>query len=249
MTVCIPAHDEAATIGAVVERIRAEYVEHRRVVDEILVVDDHSNDATAAVAAAAGARVVRTRVEPAGPGRGAGKGAAIARSLEACSTDLIGWMDGDLTEFPDKMWRRLLRPLVSERRVELVKGAFSRRGDDGVSRVGGRVTALTARPLLAATFPELAFLTDPLSGVFAGRTDTLSAMRIDPDYGVDVGLVIDVASAHGAASVVEVHLGELTHRRRDIDELERTAEQVVRTIISRASRSGARPSPVALRSA
>lgn len=249
MTVCIPAHDEAATIAGIVERLRVEYVERRRVVDEILVVDDHSSDATGAVAAAAGARVVRTRVEPSGPGRGAGKGAAIARSLEACSTDLIGWMDGDLTEFPYRMWRRMLRPLLADRRIELVKGAFSRVGDDGVARVGGRVTALTARPLLSATFPELAFLTDPLSGVFAGRTDTLAAMRVDHDYGVDVGLVIDVAAAHGAASVVEVHLGELTHRRRDIDELERTAEQVVRTIITRASRSGASSTPVALRSA
>lgn len=249
MTVCIPAHDEAATIGAIVERLRAEYVERRRVVDEIIVVDDHSTDATAAIASAAGARVVRPRVAPAAPGRGAGKGAAIARSLEACSTDLIGWMDGDLTEFPRRMWRTVLRPLMADRRVELVKGAFVRRGDDGVARVGGRVTALTARPLLAATFPELAFLTDPLSGVFAGRTDTLAALRIDADYGVDVGLVIDVAAAHGASSVVEVRLGELEHRRRDIDELERTAEQVVRTIITRASRSGVSSTPVALRSA
>jgi glucosyl-3-phosphoglycerate synthase len=58
VSVVIPARNEEATVGAIVTAIREELHEHHRLVDEILVVDSHSTDATAEVAAAAGARVV-----------------------------------------------------------------------------------------------------------------------------------------------------------------------------------------------
>jgi glucosyl-3-phosphoglycerate synthase len=55
-SVCLPARDEAATVGPIVEEIRRDLVDGARLVDELLVVDDHSTDATARVAADAGAR-------------------------------------------------------------------------------------------------------------------------------------------------------------------------------------------------
>lgn len=67
----IPAHDESATIGAVVEGLRA-FPE----VAAVVVVDDASTDATAEAAASAGAEVLRLE-----PGQGGGKGRALRAGL------------------------------------------------------------------------------------------------------------------------------------------------------------------------
>ena len=55
---CLPARNEAATVGAIIESIRDELMGNDLLVDELLVIDDHSTDQTAAVAVAAGAEVV-----------------------------------------------------------------------------------------------------------------------------------------------------------------------------------------------
>ena len=53
ISVCIPARDEGATVGAIVEIVRRELVDGAGLVDDLLVVDDRSDDATAVVAFAA----------------------------------------------------------------------------------------------------------------------------------------------------------------------------------------------------
>src|ERR687897_473082 len=47
VSVCIPAHDEAATVGIVVDKLRQHLMERVPLIDEILVLDDHSSDGTA----------------------------------------------------------------------------------------------------------------------------------------------------------------------------------------------------------
>src|SRR3954468_1186211 len=74
VTLCLPAKDEAATVGAIVALVRRQLVKRVPLVDEILVVDDGSTDETAAVAAA-GARVERAAdlLVEVGPGTGKGE--------------------------------------------------------------------------------------------------------------------------------------------------------------------------------
>jgi glycosyltransferase involved in cell wall biosynthesis len=80
----IPAWNEAATIGAVVYAAL-----DARLVDEVVVVDNASVDATAAVAATHGARVVR---EPA-----PGKGQALRAGVDAVpDADVVVFLDADL---------------------------------------------------------------------------------------------------------------------------------------------------------
>ena len=88
-SLCIPARDEAATIGRIVEIARRRLMEAVPLLDEILVVDDHSVDATAEVAAAAGARVVHGADVLSDAGPGSGKGDAIWKSLSASTGDLV----------------------------------------------------------------------------------------------------------------------------------------------------------------
>src|SRR6476620_6276838 len=79
ISVCLPARDEAATIGPIV-RVCHDLVP---LVDEVVVIDDGSSDETCAVALAAGARVVAAGdvLPECGPGNG--KGEALWKSLHA----------------------------------------------------------------------------------------------------------------------------------------------------------------------
>lgn len=233
-TVCIPARNEAATIGEVIALVKRARTAQRGLIDEILVIDDRSTDATADIARAAGARVLATSDECRSFGGSRGKGDAIWTALRRCQTELITFIDGDITTLSHRFVMRLNEPLLHSPDVHLVKGRFRRASGRNVS---GRVTMLTARPLLSLTHPELSHLKEPLSGVFAGRVETLGELWLDCDYGVDIGIVLDIANARGPGSIAEVDLGELRHRNRDLHSLSATAEQVARAILARSSQT------------
>ena len=233
-TVCIPAHNEAATIGHVIEVVQEARREVPGLISEIVVIDDRSTDATATIARAGGARVIATGVECHGFGGSSGKGDALWAALRRCSTDLVAFIDADLTELSPDRLRQLVEPLLTDSHVQLVKGAFRRKCTaDGSG--AGRVTMLTARPLLSLLHPELSSLQEPLSGLFAGRVETLGSLWLDCDYGVDIGIVLDIATMFGRSSIVEVDLGEISHRKRDLTSLSITAEQVARAILARST--------------
>ena len=70
LSVCLPALNEAATVGEIVGPIRRRLVDGLGLVDELIVIDDGSTDATAPVALAAGADVIPidTLLPEEGPG-------------------------------------------------------------------------------------------------------------------------------------------------------------------------------------
>lgn len=201
---------------------------------EIIVVDDRSSDRTQALARRAGARVVSTVEECAEFGPPSGKGDALWTALRNCETEFVTFVDGDVTELHPRFLAQLNAPLRENENVHLVKGRFCRGQGRNVS---GRVTMLTARPLLALLRPELQRVHEPLGGMFAGRTDTLGQLWLDCDYGVDVGILLDVAEVYGPGSICEVDLGSLRHRNRDLTSLSQTAEQVARAILTRSGKS------------
>ncbi|MFZ9697148.1 MAG: glycosyltransferase [Ilumatobacteraceae bacterium] len=236
ITVAIPAHNEASTIGSVVERLRSYLESTSEWVAEILVVDDRSTDDTAAVAISAGASVVRTNDVCSTSSGSAGKGDAIWAAVHQCDTNLIGFIDADLDELDPEKYMELFRHLRDNPDVQLTKGTLTR-VRDGQPSGPGRVTALTAKPLLSLLRPDMSSLRDPLSGLFATRTESIGALWLDCDYGVDVGVVLDIADRYGPEAVVEIEIGRIAHRRRPLDQLSLTAEQVARAIIARSYES------------
>ena len=94
VSMCLPARNEAATIGDIVRAI----VGHP-LVDEVLVVDDHSDDGTAGAAAGAGARVVVAADVLAEYGTGPGKGQALWKATATATGDLIAFCDADVRDF------------------------------------------------------------------------------------------------------------------------------------------------------
>jgi hypothetical protein len=78
ISVCLPAHDEEATVGTIVGTLVHHLVERIPLVDEVVVVDDRSTDHTGKVAEQAGARVVTTQDLLPECGPGGGKGVEVA---------------------------------------------------------------------------------------------------------------------------------------------------------------------------
>lgn len=252
VSVCLPARNEAATVGQIVACIREHLVEAVPVVDEILVIDDHSSDGTADVAADAGAKVVSAAEVLHEYGEGHGKGEALWKSVYAASGDLLVWCDADVANFGDHFVRGLVGPLLSDDDVAFVKG-FYRRPESGTLG-GGRVTELTARPLLALLFPDLAEVVQPLGGEFAARRSVVEQVPFVEGYGVDLALLVDIAQRFGPGVIAQVDLDERVDRNRSLTELGPQAVAVLEAGLRRAGvaladqpvlhRPGSEPLPV-----
>jgi glucosyl-3-phosphoglycerate synthase len=230
VSVCIPCRDEAATIGQLVTVIRSELMTRVPLVDELVVVDDRSTDDTADVAEAAGATVVPIDKIHAEHGDGHGKGNALWASLLASRGDIVVWIDGDITSF-EPMWvARLVAPLLDDPALALVK-AFAHRPQ--TMGGGGRTTELVARPLMSLYFPELAGLHQPLSGEYSGRRSVLERLPFVEGWGVEMGLLIDIARRFGAGAIAQIDVGVREHSHRSLQSLSVQAAEVMATMLER----------------
>lgn len=241
VSVCLPAHNEAPTVGGMVHVLRRHLIDDVSLIDEILVIDDHSSDGTGAVATEAGARVVAPQAAFPDIAGGRGKGEALWRSLHAAVGDLVVWCDADITNFGPRFVIGLLGPLLLRPEIAFVKGFYERPQADGDGGGGGRVTELMARPLLAALFPHLASIRQPLSGEYAGRRSLLERLPFVRGYGVDLGLLIDVTNVAGPEAIAECDLGTRRHRNRNLDELAPQALTVLQTALARSGIPAADP--------
>lgn len=210
ITVVIPVLNESRTVASVVK-----FALQNPRVGEVLVIDDGSIDGTDELAESAGARVVTSSL--------LGKGASMEDGLQAARFEVVLYLDGDLRGLRRDMIQRMTEPLFTGA-ADFVKARFA--------RSGGRVTVLTAKPLLRTYFPELADFAQPLGGIVAVRRSLLQQLRFENDYGVDVGLLIDAAAAR--ARMLEVDIGRIKHESQSLEALGEMATQVARTILERA---------------
>jgi glucosyl-3-phosphoglycerate synthase len=245
VSVVLPARDEETTVGALASDIAERWMRAVPLVDELLVVDSDSTDGTAAVARAAGADVVATTDVLPGHGTRPGKGEALWKSLAATTGDLIVFLDADLLGDVAHYVPGLLGPLLTDPQVVYVKGCYTRPLSlDGVTSPagGGRVTELTARPLLNALWPELAGFVQPLGGEYAGRRSMLEQVPFVSGYGVEVGLLIDLLGLAGLGALAQVDLGVRRHASQSEEALGAMAGQVVSAVLARTG--GGRPGHV-----
>lgn len=242
VSVVLPARDEASTVGSIVERLRRELVQRVPLIDEIVVMDSGSQDDTAAVAAAAGARVVRQDEVLADLPDRPGKGEALWKSLHVTSGDLVVFLDADLTDFDPQFVVGLVGPLLTDPSVEFVKAFYDRPLSVGQTLMpagGGRVTEILARPLLNLHWPRLAGVVQPLAGEYAGRRSLFERIPFVSGYGVEIAMLIDVVELVGLEAVAQVDLGIRHHRNRSDAALGRMAAQVYLALLSRLQSQGA----------
>ena len=214
VSIVIPAYNEEATVAEVVSVARKlSYV------DEVIVVDDGSTDRTVEEAESAGATVMSHIMNE-------GKGSAIKTGFKNSHGDIVAFIDADVSNFTSEKIDKIIRPILEDK-TDITKTKFARES--------GRVTELTAKPLLGFFFPELSY-EQPLSGQFAGKRSALNKIRFEKDYGVDVGIVLD-ADVHGI-KILEVDIGDICHDMSPLADLNKMANEVVRTIIDRAVEYG-----------
>jgi glucosyl-3-phosphoglycerate synthase len=235
VAVCLPARNEARTLGPIVSSLRSTLTAPgggADLVDDIVVVDDGSHDDTAVVARRAGARVIAARTV------GGGKGQAMAVALDETDAELVVFLDGDVENFDPYYVTGLLGPLLSapgpgQPDVALVKGFYERplHGERGE---GGRVTELVARPVIDLLFPQLSAVRQPLAGETAAPRTVLDKTGLAPGYGVELALLIDVARHFGVEQVAQVDLGIRIHRNRPLSELRPQATDVLGAALRRA---------------
>lgn len=214
ISVIIPAFNEEKTVASVVE-----VVKNVSYIDEIIVVNDGSSDNTELEAKKAGATVINHNTNK-------GKGEALCTGYLEAKCDIIAFIDADIHNLTSSKVDKMLKPILLGK-ADITKTKFS--------RASGRVTELTAKPLLNYFFPEISFA-QPLSGQFAAKKEALKRINFEKDYGVDVGIVID-ADVLGL-SVLEVDIGAIEHDMSSLEDLNLMANEVVRTIMDRANKYG-----------
>src|SRR4051794_22861408 len=242
VSVVLPALDEERTVGEIVAALRRDLVDAVPLVDEVVVVDSGSTDRTVSVAGGAGARVVHVGDVLPERGHVPGKGEALWKSLYVTSGDLLVFIDSDLVAFDPNFVVGLLGPLLTDPTIGYVKGLYDRPVDTREGLVptgGGRVTELTARPLLNALWPHLSGFVQPLSGEYAGRRDLLERVPFVSGYGVELGLLIDLAELSGVDAPAQVALAVRRHSHQSDAALGRMAGQVLQTALTRAGAAAA----------
>jgi glucosyl-3-phosphoglycerate synthase len=230
VSVVLPALDEEATVGRIVERIRRDLIERHPLVDELVVMDSGSTDATIEVAAAAGATVVRREDVLPDLAPRPGKGEVLWRSLAATRGDVVVFVDSDLRDFSSAFVTGLLGPLLTDDSVQFVKATYDRplqTGDEVVPAGGGRVTELVARPLLALHWPALTGFVQPLGGEYAARRSLLEQLIFPCGYGVEFGLLVDTYARVGLDAMAQVDLARRKHRNSDLHKLGRMAIEIL----------------------
>lgn len=212
ITVIIPALNEVNTIRQVIQTCFSAPQ-----VSEVIVVDDGSQDGTAQAALDAGAIVLLSKKR--------GKGFSMKEGVMASRNELIVFLDADIDPYPPYTIEKLTAPLL-EGNADFVKGNFTRNA--------GRVTLLVAKPLLSIFYPGLSTFSQPLSGMVAGRRSLFLRMDFFNDYGVDVGILIDMYLMK--ARIREVTIGHIENKSKPWEALGRMSLEVSRAIITRAQR-------------
>ncbi len=248
VSVVLPARDEAGTIGAVLDALTP--LRDAGAIDQIVVVDD-STDGTADVARSHGAEVYAQRELRPEYGPVLGKGDAMWRSLSVATGEVVCFLDAD-TENPGPHFAAgLVGPVASAGPVQLAKACYRRPfrvAGQTAPTGGGRVTELTARPLLNALFPTLAGVRQPLAGEIAVRRELIDRLPMLCGYAVDVGLLIDAWQVVGLDAMVQVDLDVRQNRHQALERLSPMAFEVAAAILRRAHEGGrvADPPPDAL---
>jgi glucosyl-3-phosphoglycerate synthase len=241
VAVVIPARNEEGRVGRVARVLREALVDAVPLVDDILVVDGHSTDGTAAEAAAAGVRVLEQAEILPEAGTAPGKGEALWKGLAATTGDLVVFVDADIEDIDARFVTGLLGPLLVDPAVEFVKATYDRPlrlGDELRPRGGGRVTELLARPLLATFWPELAWVAQPLSGEYAGRRELLESLPFVRGYGIELAMLVDIADRHGVDVIAQVDLDVRVHENQPLDALGRMASEILQVAMQRLSAQG-----------
>ncbi len=233
ISLALPALNEEQTVGRVIGMMKKELMQRVPLLDEIVLIDSDSTDRTREIAKKEGVPVyihqqLLERLKPRD-----GKGEALWKSLLVTKGDIIVWIDTDIVNIHPRFVYGIIGPLLINPQVQFVKGFYRRPLRVGAKMQaggGGRVTELTARPLLNLFFPELSGVVQPLSGEYGGRRGALEQATFYSGYGVETGLLIDVYERYGLNAIAQVDLLERIHHNQHLEALSKMSFAIIQTV-------------------
>lgn len=233
ISVALPALNEEETVGKVIHTIKGELMDRVPLIDEIVLIDSNSTDDTRKIAESLGVPVyIHQDILPQ-YGQRTGKGEALWKSLFVTQGDIILWIDTDIVNIHPRFIYGLVGPLLIDPRISFVKGFYRRPikvGERVLAGGGGRVTELTARPLLNLFFPELSGVIQPLSGEYGGHRSLLEQLPFFSGYGVEIGLLIDVFKKCGLDCLAQVDLQKRIHHNQPLEALSKMSFAIIQAV-------------------
>lgn len=211
VTVILPAYNEEHTIGQIIDLINLN-----NEIFELIVVDNNSTDNTAKIAMQKGATIIQCSQQ--------GKGYAMSIGLKNCKTEFVVFLDSDVSTYCTDIIEKMINPILNDK-ADFVKSTFDRHQ--------GRVTELTAKPLLKIFFPNLLRFSQPLSGMIAGKKSFFDKISFNYDYGVDIGILIDMEILN--ARIEEVNIGTIEHNSKQLVSLKDMALNVATVILQKGN--------------
>ena len=234
ISLALPALNEETTVGNVIQTIKGALMETLPLLDEIVLIDSNSEDRTREIAQGLDVPVyIHQEVLP-NYGSRRGKGEALWKSLYCTQGDIVIWLDTDIVNIHPRFAYGLIGPLLLRPDIQFVKGFYRRPlrvGDKIQAGGGGRVTELTARPLLNLFYPELSGVIQPLSGEYGGTRAALEQFSFFSGYGVEIGLLIDMLDKFGLTAIAQVDLQERIHHNQPLEALSKMSFAIIQAVI------------------
>jgi glycosyltransferase involved in cell wall biosynthesis/nucleotide-binding universal stress UspA family protein len=239
ISLALPALNEEQTVGHVIKTLKQALLDKVPLLDEIVLIDSNSTDRTRAIATGLGvpAFIHQELLPQLGARRG--KGEALWKSLLVTRGDIVVWIDTDIFNIHPRFVYGVLGPMLVNPQIQFVKGFYRRPlkvGDKLQAGGGGRVTELTARPLLNLFYPELSGVVQPLSGEYGGRRSALEQLPFFSGYGVETGLLIDIYEKFGLHAIAQVDLLERIHHNQTLEALSKMSFAILQAVIRKLER-------------
>jgi glucosyl-3-phosphoglycerate synthase len=244
ISLALPALNEEETVGQVIRTIKGRLMDDFPLLDEIVLIDSNSSDCTRQIATDMGVPVhIHQQLLPdLGPRRG--KGEALWKSLLVTRGDILVWIDTDIVNIHPRFVAGVIGPMLLNPGLQFVKGFYQRplrEGGQTLAGGGGRVTELTARPLLNLFYPELSGVIQPLSGEYGGRRKALEQLPFFSGYGVEIGLLIEMFEKFGLSAIAQVDLLERVHHNQSLEALSKMSFTILQAVLRKLERRYNRP--------
>lgn len=235
---CLPARNEEATISEVI-KILKPLQDKDHLLDEIILIDSNSTDKTAKIAKDLGIAVYETNeILPQYkiPLDQWGKGENLWKSLYVLNSDIIVWLDTDIENMHPRFVYGLVGPLLVHDDLGFIKGFYKRplRVDGKIKPTGGgRVTELTARPLINTFYPDLSQILQPLSGEMAIRREIAEKIPLTTNYALETCMLIDIYTKYGLGVISQSDLLVRIHRNNPLHVLSKLSFGIMQAVINR----------------
>ncbi len=234
ISLALPALNEEETVGQVIRTVKGRLMDQYPLLDEVVLIDSHSTDCTRQIAAELGVPVYIHQQMLPELGSRRGKGEALWKSLLVTRGEIVVWIDTDIVNIHPRFVVGVIGPMLVNPALQFVKGFYQRplrEGGQTVAGGGGRVTELTARPLLNLFYPELSGVIQPLSGEYGGRRKALEQLPFFSGYGVEIGLLIDVFEKFGLSAIAQVDLLERVHHNQSLEALSKMSFTILQAVL------------------